>query len=183
MVGTAAVAALGNVIVTTVEGDEFACSRWPPAGIGGCRICGGDLDPPGFDHRLHPTRDGTICQPCWDWADSFRPGRVLAGPATSLRALLDLAVAPLGRGRVADSGFRHFELQWRKSRARVKVDDCGVVTVRRGVRIRGVTGPGGGVFFVVEAGKGLGLVLRRPGSHGIAVPWIGGQRWRGSIPD
>ena len=126
-----------------------------------CRVCGG---PPAASDET------TICRSCWNLARAFARGRGLR-TALTLREQLDLAIAPLGMGKSADSGFRWFEILWRKKPAKVKVDDCGAVSVRRGVLLKGVRGPGGGALFVVETGHGLVLVVRRPGSGGVAVPW------------
>ena len=146
--------------------DIEAGSTWPPAGMGGCRICGGDWG---------PFRTGcAICEPCWRWAAEFAAGRG-RGPAPSLAEQLKKALRRLARGRqISDLAVRWVLDNFRKA-GRVKVDHCGTVLGLRGIRLRLSEDDrkrAGGAVFVVQMPDGApALAVRRPGCGGIAVPW------------
>ena len=144
------------------------CPLWPPAGLGGCRICGGDWGP--FRKRC------SICEPCWTWAREFAAGRG-RGPMPSRVEQLRKALLPLARGgrQLSPLGMQWVADRLRTPPHRVKVDRCGIVHHLRGVRLKLPDevreGIGGAAFVVLAPNGEPSLVVRRPGSGGVAGSW------------
>ena len=141
-------------------------STWPPVGLAGCRICGSAWNP--------RREDSAICESCWTWAGEFAAGRG-RGAAPSPIEQLKKALRAFARGRQISEAGAQWVLDNFKRASRMKVDHCGTVLSLRGLRLRVSDDDrkrAGGAVFVVQMPTGEPLlVVRRPGSGGIAVPW------------